>query len=140
MLVLDTDHFSEWERKAAPGLRLKARLDAYTGDAALAVATVQEILQGRLAELNQHNDKPHRQVLPYDRFKQQVEIVAMWAILRWDNEAADLFLKHRRGGVRIGTMDLKIACIVIVHDATLLTRNTRDFAQVPGLRFENWLD
>jgi tRNA(fMet)-specific endonuclease VapC len=37
-------------------------------------------------------------------------------------------------------MDLKIASIAISHDATLLTRNTVDFAQVPGLRFENWLD
>jgi hypothetical protein len=32
------------------------------------------------------------------------------------------------------------AGIAITHDATLLTRNTVDFAQVPGLRFENWLD
>jgi len=30
--------------------------------------------------------------------------------------------------------------IAITRDATLLTRNTVDFAQVPGLRFENWLD
>jgi tRNA(fMet)-specific endonuclease VapC len=37
-------------------------------------------------------------------------------------------------------MDLKIASIALAHDATLLTRNTRDFAQVPGLRIENWLD
>ena len=37
-------------------------------------------------------------------------------------------------------MDLKIACIVLAHDASLLTRNASDFAQVPGLRFENWLD
>ena len=37
-------------------------------------------------------------------------------------------------------LELKIACIAITHDATLLTRNTVDFAQVPGLRFENWLD
>jgi tRNA(fMet)-specific endonuclease VapC len=37
-------------------------------------------------------------------------------------------------------MDLKIACIALVHDATLLTRNTVDFAHVPGLRFEKRLD
>jgi predicted nucleic acid-binding protein len=35
---------------------------------------------------------------------------------------------------------LKIACIILAHDDELLTRNTTDFAQVPGLRFENWLD
>jgi len=37
-------------------------------------------------------------------------------------------------------MDLKIACIVLAYDATLLTRNVTDFAQVPELRVENWLD
>jgi predicted nucleic acid-binding protein len=37
-------------------------------------------------------------------------------------------------------MDLKIACITIVNQGTLLTRNSKDFAKVPGLHFENWLD
>jgi len=37
-------------------------------------------------------------------------------------------------------MDLRIANITLAHDATLLTRNSMDFTQVPGLRFENWLD
>ena len=37
------------------------------------------------------------------------------------------------------TMDLKIAAIALVNDATLLTANKRDFEQVEGLRFENWL-
>jgi tRNA(fMet)-specific endonuclease VapC len=46
----------------------------------------------------------------------------------------------RHAGVRIGSMDLKIACIVLAHDATLLSRNTSDFSQVPGLRLENWLE
>lgn len=42
--------------------------------------------------------------------------------------------------VRIGTMDLRIASIVLAHHATLLSRNLRDFRLVPGLRVENWLD
>jgi tRNA(fMet)-specific endonuclease VapC len=49
-------------------------------------------------------------------------------------------LSLRRKGIRIGTMDLRIASITLAHDATLLTRNSVDFARVPGLRFENWLD
>jgi tRNA(fMet)-specific endonuclease VapC len=36
-------------------------------------------------------------------------------------------------------MDLKIASIVLAHDATLLSRNLRDFQQVPNLRVEDWL-
>lgn len=37
-------------------------------------------------------------------------------------------------------MDLKIACIALEYDAVVLTRNSVDFAKVPGLRIENWLD
>ncbi len=43
-------------------------------------------------------------------------------------------------GVRIGSMDLKIACVAMAHDATLLTRNVRDFAEASSLRFENWIE
>lgn len=32
---------------------------------------------------------------------------------------------------------MKIAAIALAHDTTLLTRNTRDFARVPDLKFED---
>ena len=62
---------------------------------------------------------------------------AAWVVLPWDAAAADLFVSFRGQGIRLGSMDLKIACIALVHDATLLTRNTSDFAQIPGLRVAN---
>ena len=34
----------------------------------------------------------------------------------------------------------KTAAIAIVNNALLLTANRRDYEQIPGLRFENWLD
>jgi tRNA(fMet)-specific endonuclease VapC len=37
------------------------------------------------------------------------------------------------------TFDLLIACTALVHDLTLVTHNTQDFAQIPGLRLEDWL-
>lgn len=67
-------------------------------------------------------------------------VLAEFTFLPWDEEAAQRFKLFRRQDIRIGSADLKIACITLEHDATLLTRNTVDFAQVPGLRFENWLD
>ncbi len=38
------------------------------------------------------------------------------------------------------TQDLKIAAIITVHDALLLSANLRDFRQVRGLPVESWLE
>ena len=96
-------------------------------------------MRGWLAEISRQRDL-HRQMIPYAKLQRQIEAFGDWVILPWDADSANLFVNFRRQGVRIGTMDLKIACIALAHDATLLTRNASDFAKVPGLRVENWLD
>ena len=58
--------------------------------------------------------------------------------LEFDEAAATEFEKLQRLRLRVGTMDLKIATIALAHDATVLTRNSKDFSRVPGLRFEDW--
>jgi tRNA(fMet)-specific endonuclease VapC len=139
LLVLDTDHFSELERNIAPGQRLALRLKASRMEKALTVVTVEEEVRGWLAQIGRQRDV-HCQVAPYAKLQRQVEAFADWLILPWDGDAAELFVNFRRQGLRLGSLDLKIACIVLAHDAILLTRNVTDFAQVPDLRFENWLE
>jgi tRNA(fMet)-specific endonuclease VapC len=139
LLVLDTDHFSELERDSAAGQRLTTRLEMSRAAKAVTIVTVEEQLRGWLAEIGRHHD-PHRQITAYAKLQLQIEVFANWILLPWNGDSAELFLKFRREGVRIGSMDLKIGCIALAHDVTLLTRNANHFAQVPGLRFENWLD
>ena len=103
------------------------------------IVCVEEQLRGWLARIAKIGDS-HRQISAYAELGERVNFLATFTLLPWDKEAADLFTRLRKQGVRIGSMDLKIACITIEHGATLLTRNTVDFARVPGLRFENWLD
>lgn len=105
----------------------------------MTIVTVEEHLRGWMAELRRELS-PHRQVQLYDKLGGQLDLFTRWVVLRWDEDAADLFVAFRRQGVRIGTQDLKIACIALAHDAVLLSRNLGDFRQVPGLRVENWLD
>ena len=62
-----------------------------------------------------------------------MDFFASWLVLPWDDDAADQFDKLKARRLRIGTQDLKIACIALAHEATLLTRNLADFRQVPGL-------
>ena len=42
-------------------------------------------------------------------------------------------------GITTGEMDLMLAATALVHDLTLVTHNTADFVNVPGLRFVDWL-
>lgn len=41
-------------------------------------------------------------------------------------------------GTPIGQGDQLIAGIALANDLTLITRNTREFSRVPGLRLKNW--
>lgn len=60
--------------------------------------------------------------------------------IRQAHHAADRFDSMKSLRQQVGTQVLKIACICLAQDATLLTRNLADFKPLPGLRAENWLD
>jgi len=64
------------------------------------------------------------QVLPFDS-----ECAVHAARLRADLEAA---------GTPIGPHDTLIAATALRYQATLVTRNVREFARVPGLQWLNW--
>lgn len=64
------------------------------------------------------------QLLPFDS-----QCAAHAARLRVDLEAA---------GTPIGPHDTLIAATALRHQATLVTRNVREFSRVPGLQWLNW--
>ena len=138
MLILDTDHLAALDRGGEAGAVLCQRLEATAEEVATTIISAEEQLRGWLAQIHRLND-PHREIAAYERLQRRLEFFAAWKVLPWDTRAADLFARFRREGIRCGAMDLKIACITVVHDATLLTRNAGDFSAVPGLRFEDWL-
>jgi len=139
MVVLDTDHASELGFRSRVGLRLLERLSASGEDPVITAITVEEQMRGWLAQIHRELD-PAKQTTAYGRLVRQVEFLASWVILSWDAAAVEIFQRLQRERVRIGTQDLKIASITVAHGAKLLTRNTQDFARVPGLSIENWLD
>ena len=59
-------------------------------------------------------------------------------VLVFDAPPVVTFQRLRRTRLRMGTMDLRIAAIVLSREATLLSRNLADFARVPGLQVEDW--
>jgi tRNA(fMet)-specific endonuclease VapC len=59
-------------------------------------------------------------------------------VIGYDQQKAQVFNDLRRQKVRIGTMDLRIASTALFQRWTVLTRNSVDFEQVPGLLFDDW--
>ena len=139
VIVLDTDHLTELGYSTPPGRRLAERIEkSSTGDA-ITIISVQEQMKGLLARIAKAKSVEDQE-RAYAALGERLNVLANFVQLPWDREAAALFSKLRKTGIRIGSMDLKIACIVMAHDAVLLTRNTVDFEKVPGLKFENWLE
>ena len=58
--------------------------------------------------------------------------------LPFDLSAAAIFDQLRPLKVRIGANDLSIAAITLAVKGVPVTRNARDFQQVPDLTFEDW--
>ena len=78
------------------------------------------------------------QLYGYQRLKVQLRNYCHTAIVDYDEKSAAVFEQLQRAHIRIGTMDLKIAAIVLANEAVVLTRNRRDVEKVPGLRVEDW--
>lgn len=139
MIVLDTSYVSLFQYpEHARANSLRERLLASPDrDIVTTAITPEEQMRGWLSAIHGQRDI-RRQVTYYERLIGLFRFFADWRILPFDELAADQFQSLRAQRVRIATMDLKIASIVLVHAATLLSSNLRDFERVPGLRVEDW--
>lgn len=101
---------------------------------------IEEILRGRLnairrAESGKVNLSVDR---AYELFEQTFRDFRTRRILPYNSQAETQFQQWRQGHVRVGTHDLRIAASCVVHAAKLITRNRKDFDQIPGVSVEYW--
>lgn len=138
MLVVDTDLYSITARsKSEVAERFHRRVDADGRRKAITVVTVQEQLRGRLAACQAAKDSA-AYGLAAQRLREAVEDFRGAKILDFDAAAAAEFDRLKAAKIRVGTNDLRIAAIVLAHDALLLTRNLADFSRVLGLPADDW--
>ena len=140
MILLDTDHLNILQiGKGSLYESLADRMQASPDQLfATTVITFEEHMRGWLARIRQARAITN-QVRPYDQLIRLVRFFQAWEIVRFDQNAAERFEDLRRQRIRIGTQDLKIACIALEHDALLLSANLSDFNHVAVLRVEDWL-
>jgi tRNA(fMet)-specific endonuclease VapC len=140
MFVLDTDILT---LLFAGHPRVSSRRDHVpSADIAITVISRIQSLQGRfefLLKAATGDDLLRAQAL-LDRTAHSLAQVE--TVLAIDVRAAAEFdrLRQHKKVKKIGRGDLLIAAITLANQATLVSRNLKDFRQVPGLRVENWAD
>jgi tRNA(fMet)-specific endonuclease VapC len=137
--LLDTDHISLLEHRSGPAYAAFAlRLNLHATDGiVVSVVSFQEQVLGahdRIATAK----KPEQLLRGYALLLGVIEHYRLFPVLPFEQPPLDRFDALKRQKIRIGTMDLRIAAIALANDLTLVTANTSDFAQVPGLRLEDW--
>lgn len=138
MRLLDTDTLGHLFQGHPQVIK---RLAQIVDDVCTSVVSRYEILRARAAYLLKAADAEH--LLRAQLWLRQSEsLLAQFNTIEIDHRAAAEFdgLRALRRLRKIGRADLLIASIARAHAAVLVTRNTRDFALVPNLQTENWLD
>ncbi len=141
MILLDTDHltvlkYTDSERYVRLHGRLLAAAPELIGTT---IVNVEEQMRGWLAAIAKEKTLL-RQITAYRELTDLFDFFAKLNIISLSAEAVDLFNGFRKSGIKIGAMDLKMACIAMANNVLFLTANRRDFEKVPGLKFENWLE
>src|SRR5262249_23656395 len=135
MFILDTDILSLFQ--TGHGV-VRANIATKTSqDMAVTIITVEEQLSGWYSFLRK-TKPPDKVALGYDRMTEMIASVAKFRILSYNVPAMNRFDELIKLKLNIGRNDLRIAAIALEHDATVVTRNARDFQQVPSLTIVDW--
>lgn len=105
------------------------RLDAIDPDKrGVPIVAAGEIVRGWLAAARQAEAGKGRMSLEFalGGFQQSLVNLAPFTLLTYSAPAHALVQQWRAAKIRVGTNDMRIAAICMMHGATLVTRNARD--------------
>ena len=137
MTAFDTDILSLLA-KNMPAIIARAKAIPQV-DQGVPIVVAEEVLRGQLATIRKAQAGQARCSVEdaYGYLEETISVLRKVQSLEYSAAAHNLFLGLRYS-IKIGSQDLRIACIAIVHGAKLVTRNARDFKLVPGLNLEIW--
>lgn len=137
--LLDTDHISILQRRSEPEfLNLTLRMGRFDlSDFALSMVSFHEQVLGAHDFINRAKTDADL-IRGYFLLGETLAGYSSAPVLQLDSAAIAIFNNMRKQRVRIGTMDLRIASIALAQNLVVLTRNSKDFNQVPGLQIEDW--
>ncbi|UKO97035.1 type II toxin-antitoxin system VapC family toxin [Nostoc sp. UHCC 0870] len=141
LYILDTDHVSLLQN----GNRIITKRISKKNPENLAVTviTLEEKMKGWLNEINKSNNEAFRVnsklLWAYKGLADEINFFNNIQLLAFDNRAYEMYQSLVIQKLkRIGTQDLRIAAIAKSVNGIVVTRNWRDFENVPGLILEDW--
>lgn len=139
MFILDTDHIGIIQGQSEPYYsRMTARIAGHAAtDFYVTIVSFHEQFLGWNAYINKAR-KLEGVIKGYDQLLKIITDFEAAQLLPFDHAAAKEFSQLRQQGIRVGTMDLRIAAIGLARTMTVLTRNISDFRLIPSLAVEDW--
>jgi tRNA(fMet)-specific endonuclease VapC len=108
---------------------------------AITIITKVELLQGRISFLLKANNG--QDLLRSQNLLAQTEsLLSELEIVPFSQAAVQQFdlLLNNKSLRKCGRADLLIASIALANRATLVSRNTKDFQNIPNLKLVNWMN
>lgn len=107
---------------------------------AISVVVAEQLLRGRLNIVRQAQAGKIKASIEtaYGFLQETMADIQRFAILPYTPQAETLVQAWRKQKIKVGISDLRIAATCVAQSATLISRNRRDFDQVPGLTVEYW--
>jgi tRNA(fMet)-specific endonuclease VapC len=135
LYVLDTDHLSLY-RYGHP--EVSAHIEATPADQlAVTIITIEEQLRAWYTQVRRARDRD-RLARAYQGLFEVAETSKYIRVLPFTSHAVERYFDLRSQLPRLGKMDLAIAAIALEYDGIVVTRNRRDFEQVPDLQLDDW--
>lgn len=138
MTAFDTDIVSEiWAGREPYASRAKA---IPLADQGIPITVAEEILRGRLDLIRkaEAGRASCSLVEALRRFEESLTALSGSSILPFTDPAHAFVLAWKAAKIPVGSGDMRIAASALVAGCTLVTRNVRDFAQLPGLVLDVW--
>lgn len=139
MVILDTDCLSLLDKeRLLESSKLRQQLERFAHDEiCTTIITFEEQMRGWLAYIA-NSGTIEQQIFAYQMLHGFLESYRNTTVIDFDEDAANKFKDLKSQKLRIGTMDLKIASIAISRNAILVSRNLRDFEEIPNLVVKDW--
>jgi tRNA(fMet)-specific endonuclease VapC len=136
--LLDTDLFT-LAQLGRHGLRERIAEARREHEVAVSVVTRIEVLRGRFDAVVKASSGSEL-VRMQELMRASEEYLAEFPLCLFDKPAVDIFdrLRDDKKVKKTGRNDLLIASVALARGATLVTRNTKDYAHVPNLKLDNW--